>query len=97
MSSKIFLICTGLLIVCNLFAGRYYPQVKDFICGCEYCETVHVGQPLDIGYHMMHCHSWRESTLKTMKIMELMIFQRDLARRTQLWSSRALRKRELFK
>ena len=70
MSSKIFLIYSGLVIVCNLFAGRYYPQVTDFLCGCDYCETVLPGEPLDIGYHMMRCHSWRKSMLKTMKIMQ---------------------------
>ena len=70
MSSKIFLICTGLLIVGNLFGGRYYPQIEDFLCGCDYCETVHAGEPLDIGYHMMNCHSWRKSMIKTMKMME---------------------------
>ena len=70
MSSKIFLIYSCLLIVCNLFAGRYYPQIEDFLCGCDYCETVHPGEPLDIGYHMIRCHTWRKSMQKTMKIME---------------------------
>ena len=70
MSSKFFLICTGLLITSSLLAKRYYPQVKDFLCGCDYCETVHAGEPLDIGYHMMNCHSWRKSMIKTMKMME---------------------------
>ena len=70
MSSKIFLICTGLLIVCNLFASRYYPQIEDFLCGCNYCESVNKHEPLDIGYHMTRCHTWSKSMQKTMKIME---------------------------
>ena len=78
MSSKIFLICTGLLFASSLLAKRYYPQVKDFLCGCDYCETVHAGEPLDIGYHMMHCHSWRDSTLKTIRIMEQMKKEKEL-------------------
>lgn len=59
-----------LLSLANIsFAGRII-QLKDFLCGCEYCETVNRGEPLDIGRHMIMCHSWREATLKTMAIME---------------------------
>ena len=69
MSSKIFLICTGLLIVCNLFANRYYPQIEDFLCGCDYCESINKHEPLDIGYHIMQHKAWRDGLIKTMDIM----------------------------
>ena len=69
MSSKIFFICTGLLIVCNLFANPYYPQIEDFLCGCDYCETVNPSEPLDIGYHMMQHKAWRDGLIKTMDLM----------------------------
>ena len=52
--------------------GRPGPQLKDFLCGCEYCVTVPTQEPLDIGRHMVMCHSWRDATLKTMRIMEEM-------------------------
>ena len=55
----------------KLEAGRII-QLKDFLCGCEYCNTVPTGEPLDIGRHMIMCHSWRDATLKTMEIMEQM-------------------------
>ena len=58
-----------LLIPLSFCEGRTVVQIKDFICGCEYCETVNTGEPLDIGRHMIMCHSWREATLKTMEIM----------------------------
>lgn len=70
MSSKIFLVYSGLLlIVCNLFANRYFPQIEDFLCGCGYCETINKHEPLDIGYHMMRCRAWRNGLLKTMDIL----------------------------
>ena len=58
-----------LLISSNLCSGGTIIQIKDFICGCEYCDTVNTGEPLDIGRHMIMCHSWKEATLKTIKIM----------------------------
>ena len=64
---------TGLLFLAQIAsAGPPIVQLKDFLCGCEYCETVHTGEPLDIGRHMILCHSWRDATLKTMRIMEEM-------------------------
>ena len=38
------MIYSGLLIVCNLFASRYYPQIEDFLCGCNYCESLNIGR-----------------------------------------------------
>ena len=59
-----------LLFLANIsFAGRII-QLKDFLCGCEYCVTVPTQEPLDIGRHMIMCHSSREATLKTLAIME---------------------------
>lgn len=78
MSSKFFLIYSWFLMVCNLFAGRYYPQIKDFICGCEYCETVSTSEPLDIGRHMIRCHSWRDATMNAISIMEQMKKEKEL-------------------
>lgn len=49
--------------------ARYYPQIVDFLCGCEYCETVSRSEPLIIGEHMLRCHSWRDSMKKTIEIM----------------------------
>lgn len=65
-----FSILTNLFLFNNLHAGRYLPQVKDFLCGCVYCDTISPGVPLDIGYHMLRCHSWRDSMLKTMSMLE---------------------------
>lgn len=50
--------------------ARSVIQIKDFLCGCEYCVTVSPNEPLDIGRHMIRCHSWRDSTLKTVQMME---------------------------
>jgi len=50
--------------------GAIGPQMKDFLCGCEHCETVDRGEPLDIASHMIRCHSWRKGMQKTMEIME---------------------------
>ena len=58
-----------LLLFSSLCVGATTIQIKDFICGCEYCDTVNTGEPLDIGRHMIMCHSWREATLKTIRIM----------------------------
>ncbi len=55
----------------KLEAGRIV-QLVDFLCGCEYCETINPTEPLDIGRHFITCHSWRDATLKTMEIMEQM-------------------------
>ena len=44
-------------------------QVKDFLCGCDYCNTVNAQEPLDISGHMIRCHSWKKSMEKTMEIM----------------------------
>jgi hypothetical protein len=52
--------------------ARYAPQIKDFLCGCDYCETVLPGEPLVIGRHMIMCDSWRESTMNTFRIMQEM-------------------------
>ena len=49
--------------------GQIGPQMKDFLCGCEYCETVDTGEPLDIGGHLIRCHSWRKGMQKTMELM----------------------------
>ena len=59
------------LLVLNL-QGRTIIQLKDFLCGCNYCDTVSTSEPLDIGRHMIMCHSWRDATLKTMDIMRQM-------------------------
>ena len=59
------------LLVLNL-QGRTIIQLKDFLCGCDYCDTVSTSEPLDIGRHMIMCHSWRDATLKTMNIMRQM-------------------------
>ena len=58
-----------MLIVSNLFANPYYPQIEDFLCGCDYCETVNPSEPLDIGYHMMQHQAWRDGLIKTMDLM----------------------------
>ena len=62
----------------NTFAGTLI-QLRDFLCGCEYCVTVPTQEPLDIGRHMIMCHGWRESTLKTMRVMEELKQQREQA------------------
>ena len=79
MSSKIFLLITVALLIMPHFAyARYVIQLKDFLCGCEHCETVSTSEPLDIGRHMIMCHSWRESTMKTIRIMEQMKKEKEL-------------------
>lgn len=52
----------------NAFAGTLI-QLRDYLCGCDYCETVNPQEPLDIAGHMMRCHSQRESMIKTMQLM----------------------------
>ena len=47
-------------------------QIKDFLCGCDYCKTVPTGQPLDIASHMMLCDSQRQGMLKTIEVMNSM-------------------------
>lgn len=79
MSSKIFLLITvALLIMPNFAYARTAIQLKDFLCGCEHCETVSKSEPLDIGRHLISCHSWRDATLKTMRIMEQMKKEKEL-------------------
>ena len=58
--------------------SRTIVQLKDFLCDCEYCETVSTSEPLDIGRHMISCHSWRDATIKTMRIMEQMKKEKEL-------------------
>jgi hypothetical protein len=53
----------------GLIFGEIGPQMKDFLCGCEYCETVDKGFPLDLASHMIRCHSWRKGMQKTMELM----------------------------
>jgi len=54
---------------CFYSHGSIGPQMKDYLCGCEYCITVNQGEPLDISGHMIRCHSWRKGMQKTMEIM----------------------------
>jgi len=49
--------------------GELGPQMNDFLCGCDYCETVDKGFPLAIASHMIRCHSWRKGMQKTMELM----------------------------
>ena len=58
-----------MMLSLKLTYGQVGPQMKDFLCGCEYCETVDTGEPLDIGGHMIRCHSWRKGMQKTMELM----------------------------
>ena len=44
--------------------------MKDFLCGCEYCQTVNSGEPLDIAGHMIRCHSWREGMQETIDMLQ---------------------------
>jgi len=69
MSSKIFIVYSGLLIFTNILFSRISPQMSDFLCGCEYCETVDRHSPLNIGYHFSRCHSWRDSWAKSRQAM----------------------------
>ena len=66
-----FKVTVALLIMLSLKLtyGEIGPQMKDFLCGCEYCETVDTGEPLDIAGHMIRCHSWRKGMQRTMELM----------------------------
>ena len=52
--------------------ARVGPQMKDFLCGCDYCVTVNTQEPLDIASHMIRCHSQREGMMKTIDLMRRM-------------------------
>ena len=72
MSRQIFFKVTVALLMMlslKLTYAQIGPQMKDFLCGCEYCETVDTGEPLDIGGHMIRCHSWRKGMQRTMELM----------------------------
>ena len=72
MSRQIFFKVTVALLMMlslKLTYGQIGPQMKDFLCGCKYCETVDTGEPLDIGGHMIRCHSWRKGMQRTMELM----------------------------
>ena len=66
---------TLLLVTPVLTHARTIIQMKDFLCGCDHCETVPSGEPLNISRHLIMCHSWRESTMKTFRLMEQMKLQ----------------------
>ena len=53
----------------GLIFGEIGIQMNDLLCGCEYCETVDKGFPLDLASHMIRCHSWRKGMQKTMELM----------------------------
>ncbi len=76
INMRLFLVLFLLLV--STASAAYVIQLKDFLCGCEYCETVSTSEPLDIGRHMISCHSWRDATLKTMRIMEEMKKEKEL-------------------
>ena len=57
------------LLPLKLAYSEVGPQIKDFLCGCDYCETVDTGFPLDISSHMTRCHSWSKGMQKTMELM----------------------------
>jgi hypothetical protein len=58
-----------LYFLIQLRSEAYTPQMKDFLCGCEYCVTVNRGEPLDIASHFMRCHSWRKGMQETIDMM----------------------------
>jgi hypothetical protein len=58
-----------LLILTSSCIGKGIIQIRDFLCGCDYCETVDTGQPMHIGDHMIRCHSWRKGMAKTIELM----------------------------
>lgn len=66
-----------IFLINELNAGRII-QLKDFLCGCDYCRTVSTSEPLDIGRHMIMCHSWRDATMKTIDIMEQMKKEKEI-------------------
>ena len=59
---------SALIFITPTLAG-IGPQMKDYLCGCEYCVTVNPHEPLDIAGHMIRCHTQREGMMKTMEIM----------------------------
>ena len=65
---KVFFALIVFFIYIKLEAGTII-QIKDFLCGCDHCDTVSTGEPLDIGRHMIMCHSWRKGMQKTMEVM----------------------------
>ena len=69
MSSKIFIVYGCLLIFTNILFSRISPQMSDFLCGCEYCETVDRHSPLNVGYHFSRCYSWKDSWAKSRQAM----------------------------
>ena len=60
-----------LILIVDTRAGTIV-QLRDFLCGCDYCVTVNTSEPLQVGRHMIMCRSWRESTMKTFQILQEM-------------------------
>ena len=58
-----------MMLSLKLTYGEIGIQMNDLLCGCEYCETVDKGFPLDIASHMIRCHSWRLAMQRTMELM----------------------------
>lgn len=58
-----------LLFLAPFLMAKVGPQMNDFLCGCEYCETVNPQEPLQLASHFIMCHSWREATLRTVELM----------------------------
>lgn len=38
-------------------------SVKDFLCGCNYCNTINPSQPLSIATHHMNCESFKKNSI----------------------------------
>jgi len=38
-------------------------SVKDFLCGCDYCNTINPSQPLSIATHHMNCESFKKNKI----------------------------------
>lgn len=38
-------------------------SVKDFLCGCDYCNTINPSQPLSIATHHMNCESFKKNSI----------------------------------
>ena len=58
-----------LFLILHPSAASPTVQLKDFLCGCPYCNTVNRHEPLDIASHMLRCHSWKKSMQKTIELM----------------------------
>ena len=58
-----------MMLSLKLTYGEIGIQMNDLLCGCEYCETVDKGFPLDLASHMIRCHSWRKGMQRTMELM----------------------------